>query len=130
MYHILILVHKFLKKVHFQRYIPGRPNLLTLPIELVAEDKNHYIREFDSDVVQNIETLDVWCFNETFVPVIEIDARLVTPKKCIKIADLEDLLPEGMYLHRKYDSMRHHSIITINETWNQILASTKSMTVF
>jgi hypothetical protein len=129
MYQILILDHKFLRKVHFQRYIPGRPNLLTLPVEVVAEDKNHYMREFDSDVYQHINSIDVWCFNETFVPVIEIDARLVTPRKCIKIADLEDLLPEGMYLHRKYDCMRHQGILTISETWNQVLASTKTTTV-
>jgi hypothetical protein len=121
--------HKFLQKVHFQRYIPGRPNLLTLEIEVVAQDKNHYIREFDSETKQSIEQIDVWCFNETFLPKIEIDARLVTPKRCFRIADLEDHLPEGMFLHRKYDSCRHHSIFTISETWNQVLASTKTFTV-
>jgi len=126
---LLKLDHKFLRKVHFQRYIPGRPNLLTLPIEIVAEDKNHYMREFDSDSSQNIESIDVWCFNETYKPIIEIDARLITPTKCFRVADLEEMLPDGMYLHRKYDNMRHQSIFSITETWNQVIASTKTTLV-
>ena len=79
-------MENFLKKIHFQRYIPGRPNLLTLPIEIVAQDKNHYLREFDSDHSQYVEKVDVWCFNETFVPILEIDARLITPKKTFEVS--------------------------------------------
>lgn len=121
--------HKFLKKVYFQRYIPGRPNLLTLPIEVVAQDKNHYLREFDAEHCQYFDKIDVWCFNETYLPILEIDARVITPTRCFRIADLEDFLPDGMFLHRKYDTCRHLSIFSIAETWNQILASTKCTVV-
>jgi len=34
----------------------------------------------------------------------------------IKIGDLEKMLPYGMYLHKKYNSQRFHSVVRLTRT--------------
>ena len=34
----------------------------------------------------------------------------------IKIGDVEKMLPYGMYLHQKYDTMRFHSVVRLTTT--------------
>ena len=39
--------------------------------------------------------------------------------------DLEKSLPEGMYMHRKYDKIMDHPIISMGENYNMVLAAKK-----
>lgn len=34
----------------------------------------------------------------------------------VKIGDIEKMLPHGMYLHKKYDTMKFHSVVRLQET--------------
>ena len=34
----------------------------------------------------------------------------------IKIGDIEKMLPYGVYLHKKYEHQKYHSIVTLTET--------------
>lgn len=54
---------------------------------------------------------------------------MITPTQSFKIGDLEDLFPDGMFLHRKYDTSKHLAIYSISETWNEYLASSNTLLV-
>jgi hypothetical protein len=50
----------------------GRPNLLTLPIYPVQEDKSlHY--QAGANLNYLIKEIQVWCFTDKYIPRIEID---------------------------------------------------------
>ena len=44
----------------------------------------------------------VWCYNESYPAVIEVDCKDLSPQLSIKIGDVEKMLPDGMLLHKKY----------------------------
>lgn len=111
-------------KVRFQRYIVGRPNLLTLKINLVGRHLNPLLHNMGSELVQYFDEVDVWCKNDEYPPIIEIDQRVILPTKPFKFFDLNMMLPEGMWLHRKYDRIFGNSIASVSENFNHILSST------
>lgn len=45
------------------------------------------------------------------------------PKKPFKFSDLVKMLPDGMWLHRKYDSYRNLAIVTLGENYNIMISS-------
>lgn len=110
-------------KLRFQRYIVGRPNLLTLQIKLVGRHLNELISDLDFELAQLYNEVDVWVTTDDYPPIIELDCRMVSHKKPFKFLDLIKLLPEGMWLHRKYDSLMYQSIVTLGENYNLLLSS-------
>lgn len=110
-------------KLRFQRYIVGRPNLLTLELRLVGRHLNEMLTDFDLELAQLHHFVDVWVSTDDYPPILEIDCRLFIHKKPFKFVDLIKILPEGMWLHRKYDSLMYQSIVTLGENYNLLLAS-------
>jgi hypothetical protein len=92
---------------------------------MVGIELNPFIRDLDVECVQYYKEIDIWCTNEEYPPLLEIDTRLLLPEKRFKFIDLAMLLPEGMWLHRKYDNVMYNSIISIGENYNYFLASTQ-----
>lgn len=87
--------------IEFQRFIPGRPNLLRLPIAPVMEDKSYHFQAGCLFHFLRRELL-VWCYNETYPGVIEVDCKDLSPNMSIKIGDIEKQLPHGMFLHNSF----------------------------
>jgi hypothetical protein len=110
--------------VRFQRYIVGRPNLLTLEVKLIGKHLNPVMMDMDNEVVQYYFNVDVWCTNDEYPPLLEIDCRLVLPSKPFLFKDLSMMLPEGMWLHRKYDKLLYNSIVSLGENYNTFISST------
>ena len=99
----------------FQRYIVGRPNLLRLNIAAVQEDKSLHFKA-GADFQFLIDHVWVWSFNDTYPARLEVDCSMLSPRMPIKIGDLEKMLPHGLYLHKKYNSQRFHSIARLKQT--------------
>jgi hypothetical protein len=111
-------------KLKFQRYIVDRPNLLKLEVKMIGRQHNPYLKEFNMEIAQHIYEVDVWCKTDEYWPLIEIDTRLVAPGKAFKLMDLSMMLPEGMWLHRKYDKMLQQGVISLGENFNYFLSNT------
>lgn len=77
------------------------------------------------EIAQYYFDVDVWCKNEEYPPILEIDTRLITPDRPYKFLDLSLMLPEGIWLHRKYDRVMYNSIASMGENFNMVLASTQ-----
>ena len=60
--------------------------------------------------------IDVWVFTERYAPVIEVDCSNLSPNMPIKIGDIEKLLPDGMFLHQKWQKRRFHSFVKLTDT--------------
>ena len=73
-------------KIEFNRFIPNRPNLIKFHLEPVATVKNPFIQDFDCEWLQYINDVSIWCYNEDYPKVIEIDMRLVTPRHSYKLS--------------------------------------------
>ena len=101
--------------IEFQRYIVGRPNLLEIPIVPVQEDKSLH---FDAGATFNyhVKSLWVWCFNDNYPGRIDVDCTFLSPNMSIKVGDVEKMLPYGMYLHKKYNNQKFHSVVTLTPT--------------
>jgi len=100
-------------KIELQRYIVGRPNLLCLPLYPQQIDKSpHYQAgcEF-SFLVSNIW---VWCYNDRYPARIDIDCGMLSPSMPIKLGDVEKMLPYGIFLHKRYDTQRFHSVVKLS----------------
>ncbi len=111
-------------KIRFQRYIVGRPNLLNLKIKLVGRHLQPLLINMGSEMVQYYFDVDVWCKNEEYPPLIEIDYRLISPSEPFKFEDLSLMLPDGIWLHRKYDRVMQNSIASMTDNFNQVISST------
>lgn len=101
--------------MEFQRYIPGRPNLLTLPLMPVQEDKSLHFQA-GAQFHYLWKHINVWCYNESYPAVIEVDCADLSPQLSIKIGDIEKLLPHGMFLHKSMQKLRFQSIVKLTET--------------
>ena len=107
--------HKKPYYIEFQRYIVGRPNLLRIPLYPVREDKSlHFVANADFSFHQ--KSLWVWCFNDVYPGRIDIDCAHLSPNMPIKIGDVEKMLPYGMYLHKQYNNMKFHAVVTLGIT--------------
>lgn len=91
---------------------------------MVSASLHPLIRDLDFETCQYYNEVEVWCVNDQYPPILEIDARLINYYTPFKFIDLAEMLPEGMWLHRKYDSMIQMAIISMTENYNHILAST------
>lgn len=48
------------------------------------------------------KSIMVWCYNDRYPGVIEVDCKDLSPNMPIKIGDVEKMLPDGMFLHKHY----------------------------
>jgi hypothetical protein len=79
--------------------------------------------DLDVEVCQMYNFVDVWCCTDEYPLALEIDCRFVQHKSPFKFSDLVTLLPDGMWLHRKFDSYRNLAIVTLGENYNILLSS-------
>ena len=77
------------------------------------------------EIAQYYHDVEVWCKNEDYPPLFEIDTRWITPDSPFKFLDLSLMLPDGMWLHRKYDRVMYNSIASMGENFNMLIASTQ-----
>jgi hypothetical protein len=93
-------------------------------MKLVGRHLQPLTSNMGSELVQHYFDVDVWCINDEYPPLIEIDQRLIAPNKPFKFEDLYLMLPEGMWLHRKYDAMFSNAIASMTDNFNHIISST------
>jgi len=72
--------------VEFNRFIPDRPNLISFKLEVVGIDRNEFIQSWDCEWAQYITEIDIWCYNEDYPKMIEVDMRWVNPKVSYKLS--------------------------------------------
>lgn len=82
------------------------------------------LRDMDLEIAQQYHHVDVWVSTDDYMPLIEIDTRLVRPGFPLRFIELNTMLPDGMWLHRKYDKLMYNSIVHMGENFNYILSST------
>jgi hypothetical protein len=46
--------------------------------------------------------IKVWCYNESYPAVIEVNCEDLSPQMPIKVGDIEKILPHGMFLHKSF----------------------------
>lgn len=63
-----------------------------------------------------MEEIMVWCYNESYPGIIEIDCKDLSPQLSIKVGDIEKLLPNGMFLHKEMQRRRFQSVVKLTET--------------
>ena len=63
-----------------------------------------------------IKEIWVWSYLDVYPARLEVDCSELSPNMPVKIGDLEKMLPYGMYLHKKYNSAKFHSVVRLQET--------------
>lgn len=63
-----------------------------------------------------MKEINVWCYNESYPGVIEVNCSDLSPQLPIKIGDIEKTLPNGMFLHKSMQRLRFNSIVKLTET--------------
>jgi hypothetical protein len=97
--------------------------LLNVELKLVGRHLNYELQELNFEIAQYYHNVDIWCVNDEYPPVIEIDTRLINFHTPLRFRDLDHFLPEGMWLHRKYDREYNNAIVGMTENYNHILTS-------
>lgn len=92
-------------------------------LKLVGRHLQHLVENLDVELAQLYNQVDVWCANDEYPPLIEIDCRWLGHKTPYRFRDLIKILPEGMWLHRKYDSYMNQAIATLGDNYNILLSS-------
>lgn len=87
--------------LEFQRFIPGRPNLLTLPLVHVQEDRSLHFQA-GCEFIFIVPEIKVWSYVDDYPGNVEVDCRYLSPNLPIKIGDVEKMLPDGVFLHKDY----------------------------
>lgn len=85
---------------------------------------NPVVADMDVEVVQHFHEVLIWSKVEDYPPLIEIDTRLMLPNKAFKFFDLSNMLPDGVWLHKKYDRVLYNAIASMSENFNTFLSST------
>jgi hypothetical protein len=97
---------------------------LKLDLKIVGKALNPVLADMDVEIVQHFHNVLIWTKVEDYPPIVEIDTRMIFPNKPFKFIDLSNMLPEGVWLHRKYDSVMHNAIASMSENYNYFLSST------
>ena len=106
---------RYAMRVEFHRFIVGRPNPITVPIFPINESSClGYMA--GAQLRFNVRSLDLWTYTDKYPPRLDIDCSQMTIEESIKIGDVEKMLPEGVFLHKKYDHRKHQSVINLIET--------------
>lgn len=110
-------------KVRFNRFIPGKPNLITLPLKFTNLNQNYWIGEGGCEWYHTMRSIDVWVFNDDFPPALEIDTHMAQPDIPFRIAELEQIMPDGIILHKKYLKNKTQTILGISSNYNYIIGT-------
>ncbi|CAI2373813.1 unnamed protein product [Moneuplotes crassus] len=108
-------MQRYPMKASFNRFIPGRPNPIRVPIVPYNENQCHD-RMLGANVHHVVNELDLWTYSEIYPPQIHLDLSHLTVKESIKLGDVEKMLPHGVYLHRKYNHRLYQAVIKLEET--------------
>jgi hypothetical protein len=106
------LVDNWLVKVHLNRYIVGRPNLLFIPFQMEHSFRNPFLNR-GSIPTTTLFGAWIYCYNETYPGQLLIDTTNVSPARPFKMGDLQNTLPDGMVLHERYAKLMHRNIVTL-----------------
>lgn len=113
-----VLQHDFenwVMKVEVNRFIVGRPNPITVPVNPKNFEQSHtYVA--GAHLTWKVKQIDLWTYVEDYPPQIDVDCRNLTLNHSVKIGDVEPLLPEGVFLHSKYDTHKYHAIASLKST--------------
>ncbi len=93
-----VVVHpmqRYPMKIYFNRFIPGRPNPIRVPIVGMNENQCND-RLMGANVHQVLTELDLWTYSEIYPPQIHLDMSHLTVKESIKLGDVEKMLPHGV----------------------------------
>jgi hypothetical protein len=86
--------------------------LLNIKVLPVQEDKSlHW--QAGCNFQYLVKDIWVWCFLDVYPAIVEVDCSELSPNMAIKIGDVEKMLPYGMYLHKKYNSQKFHSVVRL-----------------
>jgi hypothetical protein len=102
-------------KVFFNRFVLGRPN----PIRLSVVPTDHFSaadHQSGADLNLVIGQMDLWTYTDVYPPFLHIDCSNLSVKDPIRIGDVEKMLPDGVFLHKKYLHRKNHSVIKLEET--------------
>jgi len=108
-------VHNWIIQAKFNRYIPGRPNLIWLPLKLQHNYENKFINK-GADIALKYEGLWVYSYNDEYPAAIEVNPTTATPAKGYKLGELANLLPDGIELHEKHKKELHNYVIELGIT--------------
>lgn len=108
-------VHNWIIQAKFNRYIPGRPNLIYLPLKLQHNYENKFINK-GADIALKYEGLWVYSYNDEYPAALEVNPTTATPARGYKLGELANLLPDGIELHEKHKKELHNHVIEIGIT--------------
>lgn len=101
--------------LEFNRFVEGRPNPINIPVSPTNE-----IGCIDHAAGANIQlelrSLDLWTYTPNYPPRMELDCASLSVDNSIKLGDVEKLLPEGVYLHKKYLHRKYQAVLKLEAT--------------
>lgn len=102
-------------KLQFNRFVMNRPNPVILPIYPVNDNQcaDHALGANINWITRHLE---LWTYTDIYPPRIEVDISLSQVGNPVRLGDVEKLLPEGVFLHKKYQHRLYQPIITLEET--------------
>jgi hypothetical protein len=95
-------VYGRLSKMHFNRYVYGKPNMVNIPINFGGIQNNIYIWNYKCKYDHNQTYVKVWTYDDKFPLVFEINVAQREPGKhnTISVKSFEEeFLPDNLYLH-------------------------------
>eukprot|EP01016_Furgasonia_blochmanni_P016691 TRINITY_DN1973_c0_g1_i3.p1 TRINITY_DN1973_c0_g1~~TRINITY_DN1973_c0_g1_i3.p1 ORF type:complete len:342 (+),score=129.67 TRINITY_DN1973_c0_g1_i3:84-1028(+) len=98
--------------VMFKRFIPGRPNLLTVPIVSAPQDTTQPLYD-GGEVSVEIQEVDIITYNENYPSRLRIDLSNLTPQHPYRLGDLAATLPDGVMLAPNYQRMLGLKVATV-----------------
>ena len=98
-------MHKFYYQVIFTRYIVGRPNRITLPIEIKYRVGKNSSFLKDRSAKFNIRFVKLICYNDLYPRMIEIDIDHLAKIQKFRLGDLQNILPAGIELDPEYPNL-------------------------
>lgn len=106
---------RFPMKIWFNRFVVGRPNPITVPIRAINID-NCVDRMLGANIQVVLAEIELWTYTEVYPPSIELDCTHLTVKESIKLGDIEKMLPDGVFLHKKYIHRLHQAVMKLEQT--------------
>lgn len=114
-------VHDWVIQSSFNRYIPGRPNLLYLPMRMKPEHDNKHINR-GSSVDVKYTGLWVYSYNEDFPMMLEFNPTTATPQRGYRLGEFINTLPDGIEPHPRYKRELNNFLVRLGETRDIVLA--------
>jgi len=108
-------VHNWLIQAKFNRYIPGRPNPIYLPLKMTYNKENKFINK-GADIAIKYDGLWFNSYNDEYPAAIEFDPKTANPAHGYRLGELANKLPDGLELHPKHKTQLHNYIVELKVT--------------